>query len=225
MDERVVYLDPSSMIGGRWIDSWDMSFKGGAETGGGGWVVGQRWCRNGAHRYLITQQRGRWSFIDSIAAMQRWARTDDPASSLCGHLVHERLVESAANGIAIIDTLKDKIAGIKPIIASIGKEARARAITPEVESGNVFIPHPADPGNEWVNDFLSELRNFPHDVADDQVDALTQALAALRSTGRGQVTVPGRLSSNGPQWQVGRDIARAALSDISRPRDGGFTRR
>lgn len=150
--------------------------------------------------------------------MKQWAITDDPAQSLCGHLVHERLVEEAANGAAIIDTLKEEISGLKPIIASVGKEARARAITPEVESGNVFLPHPADPGNEWVTEYLSELRNFPHDVADDQVDATTQALAELRIGGRGQITVPGRLSMQRPQWQVPRDLARAALSDLSRRR-------
>jgi len=185
-------------------------------------VVGQRWVRNGANRYLIAQQRGRWSFISSIQAMERWARTDDPGASPCGHLVHERLIEEAANGAAIIDTLKERISGLKPIIASIGKEARARAITPEVESGNVFLPHPADPGNEWVTEYLSELRNFPHDVADDQVDSTTQALAALRSYGKGQITVPGRMSMQRPQWQVPRDLARAALSDLNRRR-GDYT--
>jgi len=220
-DGRVVYLDPSKLTGGRWVDSWDMAFKGRVkDTGGGGYVVGQRWVRQGDNRYLIAQQRGRWSFVESIAAMRRWAIADNPGLSPCGHLVHERLIEEAANGAAIIDTLSDSISGIKPIIASLGKEVRAHAVTPEIESGNVYLPHPADPGNGWVNDYLSELRNFPNDVADDQVDATTQALAVLRVGRRGQITVPGRLAltTGNPQWQVGRDYARAALSDLNRPR-------
>ena len=87
---------------------------------------------------------------------------------------------------------------MKPIRPKSSKESRARAITPEVESGNVYLPFPGDPGNGWVQDLLSELRNFPHDVHDDQVDALTQALAFLREVGRGTITVPGRGSGAGP---------------------------
>jgi hypothetical protein len=143
-------------------------------------------------------------------------------------MVHDRLVEDRANGSAIIDTLRDHISGLKPINPTIGKEARARAITPEVESGNVYLPLPSDPGNEWVTDLLSELRNFPHDAADDQVDALTQALAYLRDSGRGGITVPGGRTNiqginarvpargSGPTWQQPRDVARAALRDNAR---------
>ena len=215
-DGRVVYLDPSSLVAGRWLDSWDLSFKASSPSVGG-WVVGQRWVRGGANRYLVSQQRGRWTFTQTIAAMERWMVTDDPSISLCGNLVHERLIEDRANGSAIIDVLKDRISGIKPINPTTGKEARARAVTPEIESGNVFIPHPSDPGNEWVNDFLSEMRNFPYDPYDDQVDTLTQALAALRSTQAGRASVPGRLNKT-KGWQVSRDVARAAMSDNARRR-------
>src|SRR5688500_18208055 len=83
-----------------------------------------------------------------------WTYTRSPY----GNLVHERLVEKKANGAALIDTLKTQIAGIKPITPTTSKENRARAVTPECESGNVFLPHPSDPGNEFVIDLLSELR-------------------------------------------------------------------
>ena len=207
-DGRVVYLDPSAQPHGIWLDSWDCSFKSTAATEGS-WVVGQRWVRVGADRFLVGQQRGRWSFTQTIASMRQWCE----ASSLYGTYVHERLIESAANGPAIIDTLREEISGLKPIIASVSKEARARAVTPEVESGNVYLPHPADPGNEWVGDFLSELRNFPNDIADDQVDALTQALTGLRTAGRGNVVVPG-----GRQGlpTLRRSRAQSAASDNAR---------
>lgn len=187
-DGRIVYLDPdviSRNSGVRWLDSWDATFKG-AETSD--WVVGQRWVKHGANRYLIAQQRGKWSFTETVARMRRWAE----ASSPYGQYVHERLIEDKANGPAIIDTLKDTISGIKPISPRTSKEGRARAVTPEIESGNVYLPYPGDSGNEWVNDLLSELRNFPHDVHDDQVDSLTQALLELREAGSARLTVPGR---------------------------------
>src|SRR5699024_7449817 len=157
------------------------------------------------------QKRGRWSFVDTIAQMEDWA---DPTSRF-GNLVHERLIEERANGAAIIDTLKEKISGIKPINPTVSKEARARAITPEIESGNVYLPHPSDPGNEWVQDLLSELRNFPHDTHDDQVDALTQALAALREHGKGRVTNP---NSRTPAINRGAGVSRTARQALSMPR-------
>lgn len=220
-DGRVVYLEPGKLASGRWIDSWDCAFKGGDSSSS--YVVGQRWVRHNANRYLITQIRGRWSFTETLRKMRAWAQPDDYAVSPYGDLVHERLIEEKANGAAIIDTLREEISGLKPINPGNSKEARARSITPEVESHNVYLPHPTDPGNEWVQDLLSELRNFPHDANDDQVDALTQALSELRGTGKGQVTVPGRFTNRRrADWgQPGR--AAAALTDMQRPR-GGYRR-
>lgn len=221
-DGRVVFLDPDDLHSGKWIDSWDTSFKGSSSHTGAGssadFVVGQRWCRQGVNRYLISQKRGRWSFTQTIEQMKQWIRTNDDYASPYGRYVHDRLIEDRANGSAIIDTLKEFVAGLKPINPSIGKEARARAVTPEVESGNVFLPLPSDEGNEWVQDFLSEIRNFPHDANDDQVDAMVQALAYLRDSGRGGLTVPGTKKSATASWQAPRDIARTALRDQSRRR-------
>jgi predicted phage terminase large subunit-like protein len=209
IDGRVMYLDPNALGTGQWVDSWDASFD---SPEGGSYVVGQRWVRHRADRFLVAQQRGRWSFTQTLERMTQWAWQDDPVASPYGQHVHQRLIEKKANGAAIIDTLRKKFAGLKAINPSASKEARARAITPEVESGNVYLPHPADPGNEWVNELLSELRNFPHDAADDQVDCLTQALIHLRNTGRGQLSVPARTRPYG----VVRDIASAARSDRRR---------
>jgi len=219
LDGRVLHLDPSSLINARWLDSWDCNFES-SDDSVGGWVVGQRWVRFGANRFLIAQQRKRWTFTQTLAAMDKWAQTDNPVGSPCGHLVHERLIEKKANGAAIINVLQDRISGLKPIIPTASKESRARAITPEVESGNVYLPHPSDPGNEWVQDLLSELRNFPHDAFDDQVDSLTQALSNLRDTGRGMVTVPGH--SNGtPGRQIPQSRTAAAFTDMNRHRGFG----
>ena len=231
-DGRVVYLDPSAQTGGQWTDSWDANFES-HESSRGGWVVGQRWVKVGANRFLVAQLREKWTFTQTLWAMRQWAGIppddwpkDEPydpwlhTRSPWGNLVHERLVEKKANGAALINTLSDQIAGIKPITPTASKENRARAITPECESGNVFLPHPSDPGNEWVTDLLSELRNFPHDAHDDQVDALTQALAHLRGPGRGGISSPAR-ARPGQTWQRPRNVAQAAMTDLSRHRAGG----
>ncbi len=83
-----------------------------------------------------------------------------------------KLVEDKANGTAVINTLRGKIAGIIPLETEGGKESRAAAAQPTVESGNVFLPE----GAHWVEDFIEQFALFPNDLHDDQVDALTQAI-------------------------------------------------
>lgn len=183
---KVVLFNPETEAGGQWLDSWDATFKG---TASSDYVVGQRWVKLGANRYLIAQQRERWTFTETLAAMEAWGKAESERGT--GRLVHKRVVEDKANGPAILDTLKSKIAGLKAINPTTSKEARARAVTPEIESGNVLLPNPAEPGNEWVADFISEVRNFPNDAHDDQVDALSQALRELRDEGVAGVAVPG----------------------------------
>lgn len=208
-DGRIVYLDPSAQQHGRWIDSWDLNFE--SDDGRkGGWVVGQRWVRVEGNRYLVAQRRGRWTFTQTMAEIIEWAVRDNPQISPCGHLVHRRLVEKKANGAAMINTLRDRISGFIPITPTASKENRARAITPECESGNVYLPHPSDPGNEWMTDFLTEMRDFPHGVADDQVDALSQALTDLRDPGEVHVSVPGRLGGRAAALTAERNVAASA---------------
>lgn len=229
-DGRVVYLDPSTLIGGQWIDSWDLNFDA---SESGSFVVGQRWVRHMANRFLIDQKRGRWNFTSSIKEMEAWGGVEpddwdedekgpfdpwNPNVNFCGKFVHTRLVEKKANGAAALAVLRDKISGLKPINPRTSKELRARAVTPEIESGNVYLPHPSDPGNDWVTELLSELRNFPHDAHDDQVDTLTQALNHLRGVGKGGITRPTDPKTVA-QASGGRSVTRAAQSDLRKRRD------
>jgi predicted phage terminase large subunit-like protein len=52
--------------------------------------------------------------------------------------------------------------------------ARAAAVSPLIEAGNIYLPHPEHA--PWVNDFIEECAAFPNGAHDDQVDAMTQAL-------------------------------------------------
>lgn len=192
-DGRVVYVDPldpqllpdgstptnasttpARRSEGEWLDSWDCAFKG---TDTSDFVVGQRWLRRGQYRYLIDQRRGRWTFTQTLDQIEGFS-----TGGAFGDRVHRILVEDKANGTAVMDVMRDRLTGLTPISPKDGKEVRARAVTPEVESGHVLLPYPGDPGNEWVSDLLSEARNFPNTAHDDQVDALTQALNYLRNT-------------------------------------------
>lgn len=212
-DGMVVYLDPERLSGGRCITSWDATFK---DTASSDYVVGQRWARLGADRFLLDQARARLSFTGTISEMTAFA-----VDGLGAEHAHEHYIEDKANGPAIIDTLRDKIAGIKPVNPQGSKEARARAVTAEIESGNVYLPLPSDPGMAWVNELLEEARSFPTGRHDDQIDAMTQALAALRTSGGAHISTPtaGRSTGRGlplAQRRMDRNLGAAARTALTR---------
>lgn len=145
------------------IISWDMTFKDSDSTD---FVVGQVWGKHGANIYLLDQVRQRMDFIATLSAFIELANKWPDAL--------EKLVEDKANGPAVISTLKNKIQGIIPVEPDGSKIARAHAITPLWEAGNVYIPHPQY--CDWSKEFEAELLQFPSSAHDDQVDAMTQAL-------------------------------------------------
>ena len=196
VSDSVVYLEPELIEGGEWLDSWDAAFKGSESSD---FIVGQRWVRTGPNRFLIMQSRDRRTFTETLAEMTRFFG-DGP-----GHLKTTRhLIEDKANGPAIIDVLKETFSGIKPINPKDSKEARAHAVTPEIESGHVYLPHPADPGNEWVLELQSELRDFPSSAHDDQVDALTQALLHLQDEQVAMMSNPSKIAAGRKLGGFGR---------------------
>lgn len=150
------------------VQSWDFTFK---DTGGSDYVVGQVWLRRGATAYLLDQTRRRAGFAESVQMMldltARW-----PQAVM-------KLVEDKANGPAIINALRAKIGGIIPVEPEGSKVARASAITPLVESGNVVLPDPLIDGCAWVSELTDEARDFPSGKHDDTVDAMSQAVHRL----------------------------------------------
>ena len=145
------------------IQSWDCSFK---DLDTSDYVVGQVWARRGAFFLLGDQVRGRMDCPGTVRAVRelthKWPRTV------------AKLIEDKANGSAVIQMLAHEIPGLLPVNPSGGKIARAQAISPLVEAGNVYLPHPEYA--PWVNDFIEECIQFPNGAHDDQVDAMTQAI-------------------------------------------------
>lgn len=150
------------------LTSWDMTFKEGTDND---FVVGQVWGRAGANFYLLDQVRGRWGFTETLHNFQRLAKK--------WPMVRRHLIEDKANGPAVIDTLRNVVAGIIPVEPCGSKVARAHAVTTYFEAGNVFIPHPSLA--PWVNDCMAELTTFPSAAHDDQVDAATQAVFDMQT--------------------------------------------
>ena len=125
------------------------------------------WGRKGADRFLLDQVNERMEFTQTISEVllltSKWPRA------------LRKLVESAANGPAVISVLHNRITGLLEVPAKDSKVARAHASTPSIESGNTYLPHPTV--YPWVNNFIEEHAGFPNTTFKDQVDAHTQAQA------------------------------------------------
>ncbi len=158
-----IYAEPLPPKFDYTAQSWDMSFK---EVDSSSYVVGQVWSRHGANSYLRDQRRDRLDFPATVKAVLALTKKWPEAKA--------KWVEDKANGPAVISTLRKRIGGMLPIQPQGNKEERVHAVTPELESGNVYLPHPAV--EPWVNDFIEECAAFPNGTSDDQVDAMSQAL-------------------------------------------------
>lgn len=145
------------------IQSWDCAFKDGKEND---YVAGQVWGRIGSEFYLLKRIKEHLDLPSTMAAIEQTTRQFPQAII--------KLIEDKANGPAVIQMLNKKIPGLIPVNPEGGKIARAQAITPLFEAGNVYLPDPSiDPG---IDDYINELLAFPKGAHDDEVDATSQAL-------------------------------------------------
>lgn len=147
------------------IQSWDMAFKT-----GGSYVVGQVIGAKGANRFLLDQVRKQIDFAETLEAVRQLTNKWPDAK--------EKLVEDKANGPAVVSALRQEIGGIIEVEPQGGKEARAQAVLPGIESGNVYLPHPAIA--PWVKDYIEEWAAAPNGDYWDQIDATSQALTRLQ---------------------------------------------
>lgn len=175
------------------VDSWDLAFK---DTDGSDFVAGQRWGMKGASFYLFPfRVKQKLTFTKTCTAVRRFREREGFVQA------NGILVEDKANGAAVMDALKGSIPGIIPINPEGGKVARANAITPLYEAGNVF--HPDRSIAPWIDDHESSLLKFPKGKNDDDVDAETQALNYLRNKTTRFGAAMDELAKNGIEWVLG----------------------
>jgi predicted phage terminase large subunit-like protein len=130
------------------------------------------WGRKAADKYLMHRIKEHLGFGATVTAIRAVkALFPKPVAVL---------IEDKANGSAVIETLQKEISGIIAINPEGGKVARAFAIQPEHEAGNLWLPDPSiDPKIEI---YLAEASSFPNPaINDDEVDATTQAINWYRN--------------------------------------------
>lgn len=150
------------------IQSWDFSVK---DKNSSDYTVGLVIGRIGIHKYLIHMERGRWPFPMACQKLLDVSRRYPTA--------YRKALEAKANGPAVKQTLDKFVPGIVEIEPRGDKVARANSVSPECESGHVWLPSPQIA--PWINDFITELCEFPHSRYDDITDAFTQGLDILRN--------------------------------------------
>lgn len=143
--------------------SWDLAFK---DTKASDYVVGQVWLRVGVNAYLLDMVRARLNFTATCTAVEAMAAKWPQALA--------KFVEDKANGPAVINALQKRIPGLIPIEPEGSKYARASAVSPFVESGNVILPSAELLPN--VEELVEEAKNFPNSAHDDTIDAMSQAI-------------------------------------------------
>lgn len=145
------------------LQSWDLTFK---DTKNSDYVAGQVWGCVGTSKYMLDYFKERADISATIKAIGTFTEKHPQT--------YAKLIEDKANGPAVIQLLQGKIDGLIAVNPEGGKESRAHAAAPSVESGNVYLPHPAL--YSWVDDFISSCAAFPNAAHDDDVDAFTQAM-------------------------------------------------
>ena len=144
------------------FQSWDFTFKNSASSDN---VCGLYWGKRGPDFYLLDYVCGKMTFTESVKAMM--LMTEKHPEGIATY------VEAKANGEAVMDLLKAKINGIIGVNPKESKLARAHAVSPLFQAGNVYLPADAT----WVYDYIDELTKFPNATHDDRVDATSQGLS------------------------------------------------
>ncbi len=170
-DEMIKTMDST-------CQSWDFSFK---DLMTSSFVAGGVWGQKGPNFYLFDLVRKRMGFGASLIALE--------AMSAKWPSVFDKVIEDKANGPAIIEQAKKKLAGIKPYLPSASKDERAAIVAPYQESGNIYLPEPRYAS--WLKDFLDETEEFGVGEFKDQVDMMNQAVLWFLEKSRRKPTITG----------------------------------
>jgi predicted phage terminase large subunit-like protein len=143
------------------MQSWDTASKGGPEND---WSVCTTWVVARRQRwYLVDVWRGRADYPALKSRVEKQAKKWG---------ARRVLVEDAGAGIALVQELRGRVAGIIAVKPEGDKVTRMSVASALFEAGQVFLPERAP----WLPDLEDELFSFPGSRHDDQCDSISQAL-------------------------------------------------
>lgn len=160
-------MEPNDRI----IQSWDTASK--AEEIHD-YSVCTTWLEQGNSYYLVDVFRDRLEYPDLKRSVVEEARRHDAGVVL---------IEDKGSGTHLIQELDDEGSPRPiPIMPEGDKVTRMSAQSARIEAGYVYLPKRAP----WLQDFQTEILQFPHGRHDDQVDSLSQFLGWVSDPGPGE---------------------------------------
>lgn len=154
--------------------SGDLTFK---DTEKSDYVCLGVWGRQGANKYLLDIVHDRMNFNQQLNEFKILCAKWPNATA--------KWIEDAANGAALVSVVKGKIPGVIAVKPTGSKLARAEAIAPQAEAGNIYLPDPTyqkhiDSGlAQKVLDLIEEWAVFPNGNHDDRVDMTSLGVSQL----------------------------------------------
>jgi predicted phage terminase large subunit-like protein len=143
------------------VQSWDTASKGGPDND---WSVCTSW--------IVTRKK-QWYLVDVFRRRVDYPALKANVQHLANHWGAQRvLVEDTGTGIAIVQELKESVAGIIAVKPEGDKASRMAVASAKFEAGQVLFPERAN----WLPDLEAELFVFPGSRHDDQCDSISQAL-------------------------------------------------
>lgn len=133
------------------------------------------WLTDGINYYIADAFAGRMEYPDlKLKAQAFWDRHRHAAPTM------KFCVEDAASGIPIIQefgrSTNIPVIGVK---VDRSKYVRAEGVTPEFESGRVYLPEDAPWADEWIEEHVA----FPSAKHDDYVDTSSGGLGYIKMRG------------------------------------------
>lgn len=155
--------------GGYLIQSWDTANKTGPNNAYSCCITA---LVRGNYVYIVHVLRRRLEFFELVSAAIALARE---------YKVRDLLIEDKASGEQLIqELLRTAPLGV-PVPIRVtpdgDKESRIEGVSAMIEAGQLILPREAP----FLAEFKSELLGFPHTRFRDQVDALSQLMARVRS--------------------------------------------
>jgi predicted phage terminase large subunit-like protein len=159
----------------RIIQSWDTAVVANARAD---FSACTTWGILGPHVYLLDVFRKRLEFPDLEKAV-----LEQRVKWKADHVI----VEQAFSGLSLLQNLQKVnsprwLWGIQPSGSKLERAMRHSAF---IEKGRVHLPQSA----AWLDQFCHEISTFPNSTYDDQVDSMTQFLAALRHGNQGAAVI------------------------------------
>jgi predicted phage terminase large subunit-like protein len=156
------------------VVSIDCSFKDAAHND---YVAIEVWGWNGENFYLYFSRMLHAGFFDTVEAVLEAVAIWRP---------HSVLIEDAANGPAVVETLTKRMGQLALDVVAVGTgggiEAKAHAAGAYFRAGKVFILD----GEQWTEEKCRNLQNYPHGVQhDDDTAATAQAILHLAENSSG----------------------------------------